>query len=261
MIHGLDNSYLYKVCKLTVQLSDGTNSIQSQGTGFFVAKEGMAYLVTNRHVIEPGYSDSQYAAYQIKEILFEHNVFDHNTKKAINETCKLKSYELKFAAEDKDDIACLWKMELVNTPTCNINGFDYSMLACKSEIEDKLSVCDFLVFIGYPVVYDHLNNMPILRSGVVSSDPRLDYSLTNSFEGHKLAYEGFSTNGASGSPVFAIQKGFQVDGEFLKVSDGFFRPIMLVGINAESIKSNAVHQQMSMFYKSSYIRDLIDSCK
>ena len=132
----------------------------------------------------------------------------------------------------------------------------FSMLATDSQIENDLSVCDHVAFIGFPAVYDHKNNMPILRSGVISSDPRLDYSPDGLDHGHIIAYEAFSTNGASGSPAFATQKGFKVAGG-LSASSGFFRPTLLIGINAGSYKINQTHQQMSYMYKSSQIIDII----
>ena len=98
--------------------------------------------------------------------------------------------------------------------------------------------------------------MPILRSGVISSDPRLDYSPDGRDYGHIMAYEAFSTNGASGSPAFATQKGFKVSG-VLRASAGFYRLTMLIGINAGAYSISETHQQMSYMYKSNQIIDLI----
>lgn len=113
-----------------------------------------------------------------------------------------------------------------------------------------------IAIIGFPDVYDHLNNMPVLRAGVVSSDPRLNYSHCNQYLGHRLAYEAFSTGGSSGSPVIALQKGFPL-GEGLNAPADFYRPVKLIGINAGCVTQSNVHQQMSYLYKSDIIRDLI----
>ena len=133
------------------------------------------------------------------------------------------------------------------------------MLADSENFEKDLSICDSIAFIGFPTVYDHKNNMPILRSGVISSDPRLDYSFNGKDNGHVLAYEAFSTSGSSGSPVFAIQKGIKV-GNGLEAPDGFYRPVMLIGINAGCFwyGPNKVHQHLSYMFKSDQIIKLID---
>ena len=135
------------------------------------------------------------------------------------------------------------------------------MLADADFITNKLAACDRVALIGFPAgVWDVKNNLPILRSGVISSDPRLDYNNQLSSAGHVIGYEAFSTGGASGSPVFALQKGFQIDGD-LNISDEFYRETRLIGINAASVHMGDGHQQMSLMYKANYIMDLIDACE
>ena len=63
MQHGLNNDYIYAVSKIVLTISDGTNSITSQGTGFFIKKDSDLFFITNRHVVQPGWSDTQYSSY------------------------------------------------------------------------------------------------------------------------------------------------------------------------------------------------------
>lgn len=98
--------------------------------------------------------------------------------------------------------------------------------------------------------------MPILRAGVVSSDPRLNYSPNKTCQGRIIAFEAFSTGGGAGSPVIALQKGFRL-GAGLNGPADFFRPVKLIGINAGNVNSDGMHQQLSYLYKSDIIIDLI----
>lgn len=260
MHHGLDNSYIYAVSKITLVVSNGVSNVSIQGTGFFVLKGKKLYLITNRHVLEPWWKDSQYNGYSIQSIMFDRRDFDETAKTVDIETLEMKSYKVLFAENNIDDIACITDIHIQKpwsgkTPIC----IEYSMLANSDFFDKDLSICDSVAIIGFPIVYDHKHNMPILRSGVISSDPRLDYSFNGKDNGHVLAYEAFSTSGASGSPVFTVQKGFKLQAP-LKAPDGFYRPVKLIGINAGCIESkqDKVHQQMSYMFKSDQIIKLIE---
>ena len=111
---------------------------------------------------------------------------------------------------------------------------------------------------GFPEWYDRQNNTPVFRMGTIASDPRLNYSyVPNAPIADRIAYEGFSTGGASGSPVFSIQRGFQT-GDGIKASEGFYREVKLIGINAGHFNDQVGHSGISYMFKSSTILDLID---
>ena len=95
--------------------------------------------------------------------------------------------------------------------------------------------------------------------GTIASDPRFDYShIPGGPHASRIAYEGFSTGGASGSPVFATQRGFTVGGN-LTAADGFYREVKVIGINAGHFPDQIGHSGISYLYKSSAIIELIDS--
>ena len=263
MHHGLDNTYLYAVSKITLLISNGLNRTKLYGTGFFIIKDANIYLITNRHVVQPEWNDPQYQGYHIDHILFDRRDYNEALQKVDVETLEIVSYEIFYPENALDDIACITNISICDEwskklPIC----IEYSMLATSTQIETDLSICDHVALIGFPIVYDHKHNTPILRSGVISSDPRLDYSYNGKDMGHLLAYEMFSTSGASGSPVFAIQKGIKF-GKGFNVPEGFYRPVRLIGINAGSIftKNDGVHQQMSYMFKSDQIIRLIEQAE
>lgn len=132
------------------------------------------------------------------------------------------------------------------------------MLATEEWINKNLLVCDSIAYPGFPEWYDHQNNTPIFRMGTIASDPRFNYSYTSSAPiASRIAYEGFSTGGASGNPVFATQRGLRVNVNGQSVNDNVFREGKLVGINAGHFKDQVGHSGISYFYKSSVVHDII----
>lgn len=259
MHHGLSNIYMYAVSRIIVRISNGISESILSGTGFFVKKDNGVFLITNRHIIQPEWSDVKYQGYKLVSVSFDCRSYNDSTKTVETENIPIKSFEVKYADNNKDDIACITNIATNNNPQKVPICMEYSMLANSEHFEKDFCICDQVAVIGFPVVYDHKNNMPVLRSGVISTDPRLDYSFDGNDNGHILGYEAFSTNGNSGSPVFAIQKGFKL-GAGLRAPDGFYRPVMLIGINAGSILSQpeGIHQQMSYMFKSDQIIKLIE---
>ncbi len=71
--------------------------------------------------------------------------------------------------------------------------------------------------------------------------------------GNCVAYEGFSTEGASGSPIFAPPRGME---NIPNSRHGY-----LIGINAGHIPENYGHSGISYFYKSTIIIDIIEKYK
>jgi len=239
--HGLNNSFLYSACRIISKFSNKVDTIIFTGTGFFVEKDANPYLITNRHMVDIQYMDytNQYTGFKLIEFTIDNRRRDHVTK---------------------------LPTDIVDIKIANINEFvfseefsiPFSLIATEDKINNQLSVCDFVAFPGFPDWYDKRNNIPILRTGALASDPRFNYSNTTDFKGNCIAFEAFSFGGSSGSPVFAIQKGFKV-GLGLQVPDNFYREILLIGINAgHFITTEGHHSGISYLYKSSEILKLIN---
>lgn len=265
-MHGLSNSFLYTAKHIVSYWDTPKGEIYMEGTGFFVQKDDDIFLITNRHVAELPYAHPEYAGATLSEFLCKG--YECMTAESLPE----KYGTLKIANADKfvyhpnhlNDIACLKNPQCVMTSTTTSSislPIPFSMLATEEQLNNKLCVCDRIAYPGFPEWYDKKNQTPIFRMGSIASDPRLGYSRqVGSPPVDRVAYEGFSSNGASGSPVFAIQKGFrlQVDETLI---DEFYREVMLVGINAGHFPSDEGHSGISFFYKSSAIIDTINACK
>ena len=71
MHHGLNNTYIYAVSKITLVITNGTANVSIQGTGFFIVKENDLFLITNRHVVQPEWKEPKYQGYKLLSITFD----------------------------------------------------------------------------------------------------------------------------------------------------------------------------------------------
>lgn len=259
MIHGLNNKYLYAAKKVIVQWNNGTNTVEMRGTGFFISKDTDVFFVTNRHVVEPGYSDLAYKGFTVTD--FKVESYESFNAAGLPDVLKSETIvnwnEFKFDVNHENDVACLKNPKTMGKMTINV-AIPYSMVATEQWLSDKLSVCDSIAYPSFPEWYDRQNNTPIFRMGTIASDPRMNYSYVPEAPiASRIAYEGFSTGGASGSPIFAIQRGFPI-GDGLSAPEGFYREVKLIGINAGHFQEQEGHSGISYLYKSSVIHDIID---
>lgn len=260
MIHGISNQFLYSAKKILVKWSNGSDYTELRGTGFFIQKDADVFFITNRHVVEPGYDDIKYKGYKIIDFKIEsfESFDDSGLPSSLHSASVVNWNEFKFHTNANNDVACLKDVKIIGTMRINA-PISYSMLATEEWISGKLSVCDSIAYPGFPEWYDRQNNTPIFRMGTIASDPRMDYSyIPGAPIASRIAYEGFSTGGASGSPVFALQRGFKTGGG-ISAPEDFYREVKLIGINAGHFSDQAGHSGISYLYKSSTIVDLINS--
>jgi hypothetical protein len=245
MYHGLNNSILYSAYSITCtffrERDGGKKSIG--GTAFFISQPNkLPTLVTNRHVLDIGYGKGggEFAGFKLQETTIEgfNGVPNAGLPTERKRLLVDPTQDVRFASNYDEDVG------IIPAPRVQLlegvgGGADFSiprkLLADDSDIFDKLTICDFVAFPGFPPWHDKLARRPILRVGTISSDPRADYSSTQRSMGRRVAYEAFSFGGSSGSPVFALQKGIK-PGEGMEFSG--YRPFMMVGINAGHIKTD-----------------------
>ena len=272
MLHGLNNDFLYSALQINVIFSDKIGNQKSPlGTAFFVRnKEEKICLVTNRHMIDLTYKCEaqerknleKYSITQI--ILFGKRKNPQPGLAPIEEQIFLPvpDQKITFPADYNNDVASFNDLQVRRIEGMEaISDFfiPHKFLATENDIDTKLSVCDFVAFPGFPEYHDQKGKRPIFRTGTISSDPRTSYSYRDSVNGDCIAYEAFSIGGSSGSPVFAMQKGFT---GMVRIRGS--RGVMLIGINGGHInlcdeKGNIkLHSGMSYFYKSSVILEIID---
>ncbi len=261
MIHGFNNTFLYTAYKIDICFADEIgNTKKGTGTCFFVVdKKNELHLFTNRHVIDLTYKKSEVEKMELSEFkIFSISISgkyagsqDLYPREHITLEIDFESSGFIYPENEDEDVVDLFPHFLKTThhtiDTKLDYGIAYSLLADTTIFDNCLSIADFVAFVGFPNGYDKADNRPILRSGVVSSDPRFDYYYNDTIRGRCLAYEAFSFGGSSGSPVFAL---VQISPSTQKV--------LLIGINAGHIDNQQQHSGLSYLYKSNIILELID---
>lgn len=252
MFHQPPRNFLYSAHKIAVSFSDGFGTTKTGlGTGFFIELEtNVVAFITNRHVLEPDYKSAKYRDFGVTNI--EVSGYQPNDS---HFSLSLKLNQVYYTHDDdKNDIACIIQPRsdpLKDTgEQQSLFRFTMSHLAHEDVFMNGLQPFDELAFSGYPGQHDKSSSRPILRGGRVASDPRYNYSHSGKYDGECVAYEGFSSEGASGSPVFAPSRG---SSNIANSRNGF-----LVGINAGHLTENYGHSGISYFYKSTAILKLLD---
>ena len=261
MFHGLDNRFLYSAYQLVCTFINGTgDKITCAGTGFWVKDQNsQLILVTNRHVLDIAFADSQYAGFTLRQLRVSGKAADPSSGLPdIDQEWVADHSLIKYSNVPQNDIACLPAPAVINSPTSI--KIDYwiplNLLATKKDFESQIGICDFVAFPGFPEWHDKMQHRPILRTGAISSDPRYDYSWSSKYEGECVAYEAFSYGGSSGSPVFAVQKGPKPGAGIFFPG---FRDLKLVGINAGHLPAaKNTHSGISYMYKASAILDIVE---
>lgn len=73
--------------------------------------------------------------------------------------------------------------------------------------DEKYDALEEVIMIGYPVgLWDNVNNRPLFRRGITATDPKVDYQGKPMF-----LIDCACIQGSSGSPVFALHKGYLTD--------------------------------------------------
>lgn len=264
MVPGLNRDILYSAHKIDALFQDDLGKTKAiSGTGFFLQNAKNQFcLVTNRHVADIDYKQKtrDYVNYKLVKLTAIGK--EKNTTTGLPD----KEYALdlhlatgmKYSSNYANDVACLVDVRILSPSPILDYWLPAEQVADKAWIDEKLGVCDFVSFPGFPEWFDKKNNLPIMRVGTIASDPRFNYSYDGDDCGDCVAYEAFSFGGSSGSPVFAIPKGIQVG---KGVSGGGYREGKIVGINAGHLPVQGTanyHSGISYFYKSSIILDIIN---
>lgn len=292
---------LYAACKLSIvhhyAPTDHTWK-PVHGTGFIVQfpdGDNRFGLVTNRHLTDVPWHKAEYEGAKIHSICAE--IWQ---SKNLRLNLTLAGVEPIYHVDPTIDIAIIPfgpkidpaikgtfydKIENIlpnlDSDILTFNhGFSWTYLLECEGLWPVLEAGEFVAFPGYPKWYDKLQTRPVLRSGMIASDPqteyrRLDGSPTTKDGNQQVLFDAFSTSGNSGSPVFVSQKGIpplpirmiDTDGNNfspygrhaeLKI-EGYHRSF-LIGINTGHINdedSNNDHAGLSRLHKLSAIMEIL----
>lgn len=252
---------LYTTLRIECKSNDG--KVTSIGTGFLLARpvgedRYKMYLISNKHVLlgTPNIA--------ISFTCKENGKPKHGDKKELN----IQGVDriVKGHPNPNVDIAAMDCTGLFVTMEEKIyyKYVDYSMLADFHEPE--LSVAENVYFVGYPDNrYDMKNNLPLIRTGMISSYPQYDFNGQPEFIIDAQVFPG-----SSGSPVY-------IDLTFENFKNGQIvvgqRNLKLLGIVAMTMirnntlqavptGTNFVTQEvlgLGIVFKATAIKNLIDS--
>lgn len=250
MFHQPPEEFLYSAYKIEVEHSDGNNIKKGTATAFILEiSKGTPWIITNRHVIDLNYkrSDLKFKDFKLSNLII-------TGRKPDDTEYSLKLHEdakIYFHDEYENDVCIIRPHIYFNDGKKDSLHWHFGMehLADKQTYID-IKPFDLICYSGFPNTHDKYSNRPILRSGNIASDPKYNYSWNKDYQGQCIAYEGFSSGGASGSPIFAPPRGLQ---NIPNSRHGF-----LIGINAGHIPENYGHSGISYFYKSTIILEIIE---
>jgi hypothetical protein len=299
---GFSAHQLYSACRLETThhfLADDTHCTDLEGTGFLVefpTGDNRLGLVTNRHLADAVFYNElenpgsvirsiKLQWWQSKELRCEHTIneptpFYHSDPLidvAVVPIGSKPAAPLEATGEYYGDMA---KFIAENSPTqITLNhAISWEMLLECEKSWPQLQPGEFVVFPGYPIWYDQLQIRPVMRSGLLASDPQTDYRSgkgkpTKDDSSHQVLFDAFSTTGNSGSPVYVAQRGMPPIDILMPTGDGNtaaqaqlrsknYHRSFLIGINASHYNETGIpqhneHAGLSRMHKLSVIMDIL----
>jgi hypothetical protein len=190
----------HNTVRINVEMDNGENGT---GTGFLYQFEStngsiVGALVTNKHVL-----DNSQSATLVFNPTGKDDKIDFNSQKLVANIPEFSSYWFKHPNPDIDiafiNLApIIIKLAQEKSPFMT---FFRRQNFPKQEEWDELTALEQIVIVGYPSgIWDPVNNLPVLRTGVTASHPKIDYRGRPEFLIDAAVYQG-----SSGSPVFLYE--------------------------------------------------------
>lgn len=256
----LDKRLLYSAYRI-VSVHAGPDGLTKivHGTCFHINMHNRFFLVTNRHNVELSFKDPKYVGYRWQHMevggysskgdYIELSYLGHTVRCAVPKN----SAEDVFVLEIPKAPFHLRRLKKPGEdPSKKTVAFDpifvgIDMFATDKDLE-KLSPGSQILLPSYSAHYDHSSERPVMRGGIISSDPMSDYQMDGQEPARRVLFQAHSAEGASGGPVFALMGNQGV----------------LLGINAGHLTGNepkigTIHSGFSYCFKSACIREAIDA--
>lgn len=254
-----DNLAYYSVARVESHFIgvSGDDTRAGSGTGFVIRKGILIFFVTNRHNVDYDYKKGKRTGYKLKSVIV--NGWISKQPGMLHKyEAKLEADRLNFVfpVNDSEDVAVARFLGIGAEGVC---AFDFGTLGDEDDFSKTIPGEPTLMY-GYSELMNAHTGAPIVRSGIVASDPSHDYRQASDSVARRVAVEAMSTQGMSGSPVYALQRGFEA-GVGLKF-EGYRRGYLL-GINCAHYHESdekliTVHGHVSACIKSSVIAELIE---
>ncbi|MCL6600070.1 MAG: serine protease [Alicyclobacillus macrosporangiidus] len=205
---------MYTTVKITALDSRGIPV--STGTGFFFKFDKgngiiQPIIVTNKHVLIKYDPQTRTVVEEYDKILIHFNLADAQNNPIAGRYYSYTAMGIKQGRIDHPqgdiDLCCVPIAPLIrDMQSRGLQPFYVNI--DKSVIPDEktwseLNAMEDIVMIGYPNgLWDHVNNLPIMRRGVTATHPKFDYNGEPKFVIDCACFPG-----SSGSPVFIFNQG------------------------------------------------------
>jgi hypothetical protein len=254
----LDRRLLYAAQRISLMhLGPDGSTKEVNGTCFFVKSDAELYAVTNRHNLDLAFKDQKYVGYKLEYFKiagFADN--DHYYEGAPTEPIRFV-----FPTNQFEDVAVFdltnkqiqyrRKRKQGEDPNVTLGGpsvfaVEASMLAHTDDLK-RMTAGAPIFMPSYSLHYDRSSERPVMRGGIVSSDPDSDYLTDGQEPARRVLYQAQSAEGASGAPVFAL-----MDTE-----------AVLLGVNAGQLllPPSNVPSGFSYCFKAGCIRECIEELR
>jgi hypothetical protein len=204
------NSIAERLIYSTVRITAQNGTSLSRGTGFFfnfpLKDEGMVVpvIITNKHVVQGTTSQN-----------FLLKIFDPakgEKSPSSNFTVNLQATLGQGWFEHPDpevDLCALPIAEIQKAvPAPNVPFYVALDRATTDETLTGLDAIEDVVMIGYPNgLWDHLNNLPLIRRGITATHPGVEYKIEGQSGPGVTVVDMACFPGSSGSPVFVYNHG------------------------------------------------------
>ena len=224
MYHPIPRNWLLATNKIEVAFRNAHDHKSGHGSGFWVRNGADLLFATNRHVIDIEYSDPKYRGHGYVLSSVQILTFDANGRSGRQVVVRAAI----LTHEDPDiDIALLRVSTVINPDGISVEPANIEVIADLQFLETELEWGAQVSFSSFQPWRDTQTERPILRTGILASDPRYPFVSTKTKRARVHLLEAFSFGGSSGSPVFANAKGIQVGSG---LSGGDFRPARIIGM-------------------------------
>ena len=230
--HPLPREWLLATNKIevTFESSVGAKPVTKYGSGFWLGDRADTVFVTNRHVLDIEFANKKYrglgyalSSIQILTVRGDGQVTRANFTSAVVRTHVAPTV----------DIALLRSIHGMRSQPPSIAGI--GIVADANFTRDSLNWGTQVSFASFQPWRDTQTERPILRTGILASDPAHPFVHEQIDRTDIHLLEAFSFGGSSGSPVFANASGIQTSKH---LTGGNFKPARIIGVMAGHLSND-----------------------
>ena len=224
MYHPIPRIWLLATNKIEVAFRNAHDHKTGHGSGFWVHNGEVLVFATNRHVIDIEYRDPKYKGHGYVLSSMQILSFDSSGRSGRQQVGRA----IIVTHEDPNiDIALLQILEVSNPDGISVVPANIEVIADTGFLQTELEWGAQVSFSSFQPWRDTHSERPILRTGILSSDPAYPFVSTKTKRDRVHLLEAFSFAGSSGSPVIANAKGIETGPE---LTGGGFRPARIIGM-------------------------------